>query len=208
VFISDVHLGSRHSKAVQLYKFLSGLQCDTLYIVGDLLDDTVFIKGWPYAHMAVMRLIMRRVMTGKEVIYVPGNHDHTLRHFFGEYGPLHICKYFIHIGVDHRKWLVTHGDEMDRISSRIWPFSIDRLLPLPVWEMIRYIGGALMRGHVRRFEKRIMARYAAFDGVICGHVHAPCVSPRYVNCGDWIRHASAVVEHHDGRMEIIGGPNE
>jgi len=49
------------------------------------------------------------------------------------------------------------------------------------------------------------------DGVICGHIHQPelrmaqCPSGTglYANCGDWIERATALVEHADGRLEII-----
>jgi hypothetical protein len=44
--------------------------------------------------------------------------------------------------------------------------------------------------------------------VICGHIHEPRLESRadgivYANCGDWIERASALVEHADGRLEIV-----
>jgi hypothetical protein len=45
------------------------------------------------------------------------------------------------------------------------------------------------------------------DGVICGHIHAAAIKEldgiRYLNCGDWVDSCTAIVEHQDGRMELI-----
>ena len=45
------------------------------------------------------------------------------------------------------------------------------------------------------------------DGVICGHIHHAVIHHRfgirYMNCGDWVESCTALVEHADGRFEII-----
>ena len=49
-------------------------------------------------------------------------------------------------------------------------------------------------------------RYAA-DGVICGHIHHAAAHEEfgiaYINTGDWVESCTAVVEHYDGRFELI-----
>jgi UDP-2,3-diacylglucosamine pyrophosphatase LpxH len=57
-------------------------------------------------------------------------------------------------------------------------------------------------------------RQLGLDGVICGHIHSAVIRQldgiAYINCGDWVDSCTAIVEHHDGRLELIewrhGGP--
>jgi len=53
-------------------------------------------------------------------------------------------------------------------------------------------------------------RHAA-DGVICGRIHHAVIHDdygiRYINCGDWVESCTAVVEHHDGKFEIVDWSN-
>ena len=55
------------------------------------------------------------------------------------------------------------------------------------------------------------ARENNVDGVVCGHIHRAAMHEdfglRYVNCGDWVESCTAVVEHDDGRLEIINWAN-
>lgn len=67
--------------------------------------------------------------------------------------------------------------------------------------------------YVARFEEAVAARAAELgvDGVVCGHIHRPEVrdivtdgrATLYANCGDWVENCTALVEHHDGRLEIV-----
>jgi UDP-2,3-diacylglucosamine pyrophosphatase LpxH len=51
------------------------------------------------------------------------------------------------------------------------------------------------------------ARELGLDGAICGHIHWPAIKEvdglTYINCGDWVDSCTAIVEHLDGRMELI-----
>jgi len=44
--------------------------------------------------------------------------------------------------------------------------------------------------------------------VVCGHIHVPAIRRLggidYYNCGDWVEHCTALVEHLDGRIELVG----
>ena len=58
--------------------------------------------------------------------------------------------------------------------------------------------------------ERAIARHGEtlrVDGVICGHIHTPRVKRidrvLYLNCGDWVDNCTAIVEHLDGRMELV-----
>jgi hypothetical protein len=50
-------------------------------------------------------------------------------------------------------------------------------------------------------------RERGLDGVICGHIHSAARrrvgGVTYVNCGDWADSCTAIVEHHDGRLELV-----
>ena len=51
------------------------------------------------------------------------------------------------------------------------------------------------------------ARRRGVDGVICGHIHKAEMRQigdiTYVNDGDWVESCTALVEHFDGRLEIL-----
>jgi len=72
------------------------------------------------------------------------------------------------------------------------------------------------KGHVKRavsfifdFEESVIhaVRGRHLDGVICGHIHSATIKTRdgltYANCGDWVDSCTAIVEHLDGRLELI-----
>jgi len=48
---------------------------------------------------------------------------------------------------------------------------------------------------------------SGYDGVICGHIHKAEIkeidSVIYMNDGDWVESCTALVEHHNGKWEII-----
>ena len=60
-----------------------------------------------------------------------------------------------------------------------------------------------------KFEKNLAGycKKRGFDGVICGHIHHAEIKEIngvvYMNDGDWVESCTALVEHHDGRWEII-----
>ena len=51
------------------------------------------------------------------------------------------------------------------------------------------------------------ARQRGLSGIICGHIHSAVIREvggvTYVNCGDWVDSCTAIVEHLDGRLELI-----
>ena len=55
------------------------------------------------------------------------------------------------------------------------------------------------------------SRRRACDGVVCGHIHKAEMREVdgliYANDGDWIESLSALVEHHDGTLELIDWQN-
>lgn len=87
-----------------------------------------------------------------------------------------------------------------------------RTLGLPgYWSLAGYAKRRLKRAmeFVFGFEEAVVrhARERGVDGVICGHIHVATLRDlhgiRYVNCGDWVDSCTAIVEHVDGRLELV-----
>ena len=85
IWISDIHLGTKGCKAEDLREFLDSVECDTLYLVGDIIDLWKFKSGlyWPALHNDIVHRILQKARQGTKVIYIPGNHDELFRKYTG-----------------------------------------------------------------------------------------------------------------------------
>lgn len=234
IFLSDLHLGSAACDTAALQDFLASVECENLYLVGDLLDFWVgtHSRRWRQAHTDVLRAILAMANAGTVVRYTPGNHDALCRKLCGsELGNVLIDHRFVHITADGKRLLVVHGDTYDRVVSLFKPLAwlgawcYEALTVLGAW-LPALLGGRLgskasladrARQRIKsaylymtNFEERITvdACLQGYDGVVCGHVHRPDLSRHsigviYANAGDWQSHCTAIVEHWDGRLELI-----
>ncbi len=232
VWISDVHLGTKGSNVDALLAFLRDTESDHLFIVGDLIDVWSLRRGiyWPQSHNDVIQKILRKGRKGTRVIYIPGNHDEFVSGFQGHYGAVDIVPRFIHITADGRRLLVIHGHELDAVVQNIrWlaligdvgyqlllrlnvPINLARrLLGLGYWSLSSYVKMRVKDAvsFIGKFEESIV-RYAKdyeVDGVVCGHIHSAAIRKigvtDYYNDGDWVESCTALVEHHDGRIELL-----
>ena len=233
VFISDLHLGSRGCKADCLLDFLRHVESEYLYLVGDIVDGWRLRKRWfwPDAHQQILHRLLARAEEGTEVIYLPGNHDEALRKWIGTtFDGVRILHDVIHRTADGRRLLVIHGDGFDGVCREMkWPALIgsvayDTSLRLNTWlNRIRdWLGlgywslSGFLKDQVKaackfidRYERSlaIEARRRGASGVVCGHVHKPEMRTiegiQYFNDGDWVENCSALVEHWDGRLELV-----
>ena len=233
VFISDVHLGTRGCQAELLLDFIRHMSCDRLYLVGDILDGWKLKGGWwwPQAHNDVVQKILRLARKGVAVTYIPGNHDEVVRGFFGtHFGGVIVAKDAIHTTSDGRRFLVTHGDEFDGVVQYAkwlailgdWAYRTVLLLNTLLNHVRRRLGfgywsfSAFLKVKVKNalqfienYEIAVAdeARRRGVDGVICGHIHKAEMRQigdiTYVNDGDWVESCTALVEHFDGRLEIL-----
>ncbi len=231
-WISDVHLGTRGSNAVALLAFLKAHEFETLYIVGDLIDIWSLRRGiyWPQEHNDVVQKILRKARKGTKVIYIPGNHDEFLARHLGHYGAITIQKHALHVAADGRRLLALHGHELDTVVQNIrWlaflgdvgyqfllalnPLvnAVRRLLGFGYWSLSKAVKLRVKDAvsFIGAYEDAIV-RYAArfhVEGVLCGHIHTPTIRQigrtTYYNCGDWVENCSALVEHDDGRIELL-----
>jgi UDP-2,3-diacylglucosamine pyrophosphatase LpxH len=231
-WISDVHLGTRSSKAAALLDFLRDHELETLYIVGDLIDTWQMQRGiyWPQAHNDVIQKLLRKARKGTRIIYIPGNHDEFVAGFCGFYGHIAIQKESIHVTADGRRILVIHGHELDSVvqNARWLAFAGDvgyqfllglnplinfarRRFGLGYWSLSAYAKKRVKDAvnFIGEFETAIV-RYAekhGVDAVLCGHIHTAGIRQigkvTYYNCGDWVETCSALVENFDGEMELL-----
>ena len=146
IFISDVHLGTRDSKAEKLNNFLKHNTCETLYLVGDILDVWRIQQNkwrWKQSHTNVVRRILGHAKRGTRDIYIAGNHDEFLRPMipYGfSFGLVEICNQTEHIGADGKHYLVVHGDLFDGIT-RLAPWLTilgDRAYDFVLWLNTKY----------------------------------------------------------------------
>ena len=233
VWISDVHLGCRGCRADFLLEFLHAVECETLYLVGDIVDLWQMRRGlyWPQSHNNVIRTLLGKAKAGTRVVYVPGNHDLPLRAHHGtRFGNVDIRRETVHEGADGRRFLVIHGDQFDhavrssRLLTALGSGAYDVLLVvnrmvhavrgrmgLRYWSLAAFIkhrvGTAVE--YIERFEQALAAEAARrrLDGVICGHIHRPRVRSiegvAYFNTGDWMESCTALAEDPEGRLELI-----
>jgi UDP-2,3-diacylglucosamine pyrophosphatase LpxH len=238
IWISDIHLGTRGCNARLLIDFLDHVDSDTLYLVGDIIDGWRLKKRfyWPELHNAIVRRFMKRAKRGTRVVYIPGNHDEMFRQFSGmNFGGVEIRKKAIHTTADGRRLLVLHGDEFDAVmlAHRWLAFAGDaaytmlmrlnvavnavrRRFNLPYWSLSKHAKHKVKNGveFISRFEETVAheAQRLKVDGVVCGHIHT--AEQRqfgdvvYYNDGDWVEGCTALVEHHDGHMEILHWADE
>ena len=237
LFLSDLHLGTKGCQAEKLLEFLRDHEADVIYLVGDIVDGWMLRSGWywPQAHNDVVQKLLRRARKGARIIYIPGNHDEFLREFYGtHFGGIDVVENIIHTTADGRRFLVIHGDLFDvvirharwlallgnkaydlAISLNTWFNAARRLFGLPYWSLSQWVKLKVKNAvnFIGEYERTLTAEAARHhvDGVICGHIHHAVIRQvgdlTYVNCGDWVESCTAVVEHFDGRLEIIDWVN-
>ena len=236
MFISDVHLGTRDCKAEQLLEFLKHNTCDTLYLVGDIIDAWRIQQNrwrWRQSHTNVVRKILSFARRGTRVVYIAGNHDEFLRLLLPydlNFGRIELANHAEHLGVDGRRYLVVHGDMFDGITrlapwlSMLGDRAYDFVLCLNTrfnwwrhrlgfgyWSLSRFLKHRVKKAvdFVFQFEVNLAnyCRRKGYQGVICGHIHCAEIKDMdgitYMNDGDWVESCTALVEHADGRWEIV-----
>ena len=233
IWISDTHLGTPGCNADMLLDFLRSTDCDTLYLVGDIVDGWQLRKGWywPQTHNEILRCILKQAKNGTRVVYLPGNHDEAFRDYVGlSMGGIELLPDTIHVTADGRRLLVLHGDQFDGVVlyARWLAFLGDsayelllkgnrlvnwirRRCGMPYWSLAAFLKKRVKTAvqFICSFEEAVVhaAAEARVDGVVCGHIHSAEIRRfgdiTYYNDGDWVESCTALVEHADGRMEII-----
>jgi UDP-2,3-diacylglucosamine pyrophosphatase LpxH len=233
IFISDVHLGTKGCKAELLADFLARNSCDSLYLVGDIVDGWRLRHRWywPEAHNRVLEAVLRHIDAGTRVVYVPGNHDEVFRSYCGRsIAGVEIAREAIHVTADGKRLLVLHGDQFDAVIAYArwlahlgdwayglamelneWCHAVRRQLGLDYWSLSAFLKQKVKNAleYICRFENAVACEVGArgLDGVVCGHIHHPALKTIggviYINDGDWVESCTALVENRCGKLEIL-----
>ena len=233
VWISDVHLGTKMSNAAALLEFFKTFETDNLFLVGDIIDGWAMSKHflWPQTHNDVIQKILRQARKGTTVTYLPGNHDEFLRSFGDhDFGNIQLVDTCVYRGANGLRYKVMHGDQFDVVIkhakwlAHLGSWAYDALIALNVavsatrrciglrpWSLSAWAKYKVKQAvnFIGDYEENLSgyARTHGCDGIICGHIHHANIRHvdgiAYMNCGDWVESCTALVEHEDGRWEII-----
>lgn len=233
LFISDIHLGSVGCHAADCYRFLRMVECERLYLVGDIIDGWVGSRDgkWTQEHNNILRHLLGRSKAGP-VYFCPGNHDSFMRGMIGtEMGNVIIEHSYTHETLKGKKLLVVHSDLYDKTVTKY-----KRVAYVGAWtnEVMSHLNVQVNKGRRKKekdpihfssatkglvknlikrgtgYEDELIAdtKEAGYDGVVCGHTHKPMVEERpggfvYVNTGDWTDNCTAVIEDLQGELKLI-----
>lgn len=233
VILSDVHLGTPHSKVEEVTHFLKHVRCDRLILNGDIIDGWRLRRGakWTRTHTKFIRRVLTMLQKqGTEVTYLRGNHDDFLARLLPlTFDNLRLEEDCV-LETARGRYLVLHGDVFDGVVKNMvflahlgdigyamllrlnraynwWRqmrgkeyFSLSKAIKARVKQAVSFVG---------KFEDQVagLAKSRGFAGVICGHIHTPADKMigdvHYLNSGDWVESMTGIVEHHDGRMEVV-----
>lgn len=233
VILSDVHLGTPHAKADEVTHFLKHVRCERLLLNGDIIDGWRLRRDgrWTKAHTRFVRRVLTLVQKkDTDVVYLRGNHDDFLARLLPmQFDRLRLTEDYVLESASGR-YLVLHGDVFDGVVKNMvflahlgdmgyalllrlnraynWfrrlrgkeYFSLSAAIKARVKQAVSFVG---------KFEEQVaaLARERGCTGVICGHIHTAADKMigeiHYLNSGDWVESLTAIVEHHDGRFELI-----
>jgi UDP-2,3-diacylglucosamine pyrophosphatase LpxH len=231
IWISDVHLGTTGCQAARLLD--QATESETLYLVGDIIDGWQLKRRWYWdqTHNNVVQNVLKKAKKGTQVIFVPGNHDESIRQFIDlDFGGIKIRDELVHITAEGKRMLVLNGDRFDGvIACAKWLAYVGDTLytmilkfnqvfnnwraraGLPYWSLSQYLKLKVKNAvsYISSFENALAAeaRKKGVDGVICGHIHKPEIRDingiTYCNDGDWVESLSALVEEHSGELRLV-----
>ena len=233
IFISDVHLGTLDCQSNLLLDFLESTECESLYLVGDIIDMQKLTKAvyWPKENSELINLVFRKAKRGTCVVYIPGNHDAALRNYVGNhFNGVELKDEDVHVTAQGQRLLVIHGDCLDEVvrsmdwlvhlgdklysmimvMSRYYLY-VRRLFGSSYWSFAAFIKYKFKVAvkYIERFESAAarLSLERGFDGIVCGHIHHPNKDDhgevQYLNTGDWVEHCTALVEDETGQLFLI-----
>jgi len=232
IVVSDLHLGTKDSKAEEFIEFLEKHPTDLLILNGDIIDGWALNRGakWKKQHTKVISKLLK-LSNKTQIIWIRGNHDEFLQEFMGNhFGGIEIREdYVLDIRNTMESYYIFHGDVIDifitkyKWLSKIGAVGYDFALWLNrwynkyrVWRKLPYqsISQKIKNGvkaatnYVNDFEVTAlsMASKKGCHGVMCGHIHQPedrmINGKRYLNSGDWVENMTAICVEDTGRIYL------
>jgi len=187
---------------------------------------------FPQSHANVLRRILTAAKRGTNVVYITGNHDEFLRPLIPydiSFGDIEITNRYDYHAVNGKKYLVVHGDMFDKIMlDKKWLMHIgDTLYDLMIkmnimfnrirawfgmdyWSLSKWLKHNTKQAlnFIYKFEEFVAdyCKRKGYDGVICGHIHTATIKNingiEYMNDGDWVESATALLEDEEGNFTI------
>ena len=232
IVVSDLHLGTKDSKAEEFIEFLEKHPTDLLILNGDIIDGWALNRGakWKKQHTKVISKLLK-LSNKTQIIWIRGNHDEFLQEFMGNhFGGIEIREdYVLDIRNTVESYYIFHGDVIDifitkyKWLSKIGAIGYDFALWLNrwynkyrVWRKLPYqsisqkikSGVKAATNYVNDFEVTAlsMASKKGCHGVMCGHIHQPedrmINGKRYLNSGDWVENMTAICVEDTGRIYL------
>ena len=232
IVVSDLHLGTKDSKAEEFIEFLEKHPTDLLILNGDIIDGWALNRGakWKKQHTQVISKLLK-LSNKTQIIWIRGNHDEFLQEFMGNhFGGIEIREdYVLDIRNTVESYYIFHGDVIDifitkyKWLSKIGAVGYDFALWLNrwynkyrVWRKLPYqsisqkikSGVKAATNYVNDFEVTAlsMATKKGCHGVMCGHIHQPedrmINGKRYLNSGDWVENMTAICVEDTGRIYL------
>ena len=202
--ISDVHLGSAHSKEKKLLSFLQKTEYDELILAGDIVE---FLRKPEFTESS-LKVFKSIIESNRKIIYIVGNHDDAFSSFIG--GQLSGIKFVKSYDFEYagRKYRIQHGDQYDTGVVK-WRYTIELIsffqnmiervfkVDLTTWWANRQI----KKRQLKRIWDLVKWNEEA-DVFIMGHTHNPEVLiwvdkneqiKTYINTGDWVDNCTYVI---------------
>ena len=232
IIVSDLHLGTKDSKAEEFMEFLEKHPTDLLILNGDIIDGWALNRGakWKKQHTKVISKLLK-LSNKTQIVWIRGNHDEFLQEFMGNhFGGIEIREdYVLYIRNTVESYYIFHGDVIDifitkyKWLSKIGAVGYDFALWLNrwynkyrVWRKLPYqsISQKIKNGvkaatnYVNDFEVTAlsMATKKGCHGVMCGHIHQPedrmINGKRYLHSGDWIENMTAICVEDTGKIYL------
>ena len=231
VIVSDLHLGTKDSKAKEFIEFIDSHPTDLLILNGDIIDGWALNRGakWKKKHTNAISKILK-VSNKTKVIWVRGNHDEFITEFIGtNFGNISIVEDYI-LNVGDKKYFIFHGDVIDvfitkyKWLAKIGSIGYDLALwlnrwynkyrawrKLPYQSISQQIKAKVKSAvsYINDFENAAikMANKHDCDGVICGHIHQPADlvinNNHYLNSGDWVENRTAILLDRQNNISIF-----
>lgn len=232
IIVSDLHLGTKDSKAEEFIEFIENHPTDLLILNGDIVDGWALNRGtkWKKPHTKVISKLLQ-LSNKTRIIWIRGNHDEFIQEFIGTHlGAIEIREdYKLDINNTMESYYIFHGDVIDvfitkyKWLSKIGAVGYDFALwlnrvyntyrkwrKLPYQSISQKIKGGVKvaTNYINDFETTAlsMAEKKGCHGVICGHIHQPADrminGHRYLNSGDWIENMSAICIDNIGKIYL------
>ena len=123
IIVSDLHLGTKDSKAEEFIEFLEKHPTPLLILNGDIVDGWAINRGakWKKHHTKVISKLLK-LSNKTQIIWIRGNHDEFIQEFIGMYfGGIEIREDYIFntkVWVENdvyrnENYYIFHGDVVD-----------------------------------------------------------------------------------------------